>query len=402
MTVTRPLTLWMLMIGLLGCPVAPGGAGGVGGGSQTAGGEPARMSSRCANARFEANAAGKRVTAFLGAAAQFSNAAFELQASLVDVCKRIGGELGMSSAELSGDVRSVCNAVRDKLRAELAAVGSGVQLQVVTTPPRCEVSVDAYAQCAASCDVNVQPGELEVQCEGGEIVGHCSGECQGSCAVEVQGECGGRCDGRCSAGCTGECHGTCEGTCSATDASGECRGRCDGICHGTCTAGCQGSCEGTCWVEGQASCQGECRGGCSVAYERPRCETDYTPPQIDADCHAACDARLQASAECQPGQVEVRVSGDVAGVEERVERLRAAFAHFGELRVIREKARRVRDAGAGLVAAARRLRGTAHAGIEAVACVAEAAAVLPEAVASVSVSVEVSVSVSATASASAG
>lgn len=397
-TTTRPLTYLVLVTSLLGCPLPPP-QGGSGGGGQSSGGEPARMSSRCANARFEANAAAKRVTAFLGAAAQFTNAAYELQASLVDTCKRIGGELGMSSAELTGDVRSVCNAVRDKLRAEMSAVGSGVQIQVVSTPPRCEVSVDAYAQCAASCDVNVQPGELEVQCEGGEIVGHCSGQCQGSCAVEVEGQCSGRCDGHCAAGCTGECHGTCEGTCSATDASGECHGRCDGTCHGTCTAGCQGTCEGTCWVEGQASCQGDCRGGCSVAYERPRCETDYTPPQIDADCHAACDARLQATAECQPGEVEVRVAGDVAGAEDRVARLRAAFAHFGQLRVIKEKARRVRDAGQELVAAARRLRGASQAGLEAMACVAEAAAVIPDAAASVSVSVEVSVSVSASATA---
>ncbi len=402
MTLTRPQTLLVLVTALAGCPVPPTGGGGTGAGGQTSGGEPTRISNRCASARFEANAAGKRVTAFLGAAAQFTNAAYELQASLIDTCKRIGGELGMSPAELTGDVRSVCNAVRDKLRGEMSAVGSGVQLQVVAAPPRCEVSVDAYAQCAASCDVNVQPGELEVQCEGGEIVGQCSGQCQGSCAVEVQGQCSGRCDGTCAAGCSGECHGTCEGTCSATDASGECRGRCDGTCHGTCTAGCQGTCEGTCWVEGQASCQGECRGGCSVAYERPRCESDYVPPQIDADCHAACDARLQATAECRPGQVDVRVSGDVAGAEERVARLRAAFAHLGQLQVIRERARRVRDAGEGLVAAARRLRGAAHAGLEAVACVAEAASVIPAAAASVSVSVEVSVSVSATASASAG
>lgn len=305
----------------------------------------------------------------------------------------------MTAAELSGDLRTTCMAVRDKVQAEMQAVGEGIEVNVIATPPHCEVSIDAYAQCVAECDVNVEPGNLDIQCEGGEIVGQCSAECQGSCAVDIQGECSGRCDGTCNAGCTGSCYGTCEGNCAAVGDDGQCQGRCDGTCHGTCSAGCQGSCEGTCWVEGQASCQGECRGGCSVEYERPRCETDYTPPQVDVDCHASCDARFQARAECQPGELDVQVTGTA---DERVERLRAAFMHFRNLAVLRERARRVRDAGEQLVGSARRLRGAAQAGVEALACVAEAALVIPSAAASVSVSVEVSVSVSASASASAG
>ena len=351
------------------------------------------------NATFEASAAARRVSTFLRATADFTRATADLESGLLDTCKSIGGALGMSAGELSGDLRTTCMAVRDKVRAEMAAVGEGIEIQVIATPPRCEVSIEAYAGCVAECDVNVQPGSLEVQCEGGEIVGQCSAECQGSCAVEVRGRCQGRCDGTCSASCSGSCYGTCEGNCAATNADGQCEGRCDGTCHGTCSAGCQGTCEGTCWVEGQASCQGECRGGCSVEYTRPRCETDYTPPQVDADCHASCDARFQAQAQCQPGELQVNVTGTE---DERVARLRAAFQHFRQLGVLKERARRVRDAGQELVASARRLRGTAQAGVEALACVAEAALVIPNAAASVSVSVEVSVSVSASASASGG
>ncbi|MEM9071521.1 MAG: hypothetical protein AAGE52_23645 [Myxococcota bacterium] len=401
----RAITGLALVTALVGCPVPPadngGGGGSSSGGSSGGSSNQDRLSNRCANASFSANAAAKRVTAFLSATAEFTDAAYELQASIFDTCKSIGQSLGMTPAELSGDFQGTCQAVRDKLRSEVDALGGEVQFDVILTPPHCEVSVDAYAACAAECDVSVQPGELDVQCEGGEIIGQCSAECQGSCAVEIQGECGGRCDGHCSAGCTGTCYGTCEGTCSATNADGQCEGTCEGTCHGTCTAGCQGSCEGTCWVEGQASCQGECRGGCSVDYERPRCETDYTPPQIDADCHASCDARFQATADCQPGEVDFAMGGDTDAAAERIERLRAAFAHFRELNVLKERARRVRDAGQRLGGSLRRLRGAAQAGVDAVACVLEAATVIPAAAASVSVSIDVSVSVSASASASA-
>ncbi|MAT27084.1 MAG: hypothetical protein CMN29_19395 [Sandaracinus sp.] len=395
-------------MGLIGCPPPQGGTTS-GGGSSSSGGSTSggggtaaqpRLSNRCAQASFSASEAARKVSTFLRATAAFSNASADLADSLFDVCKSVGRELGMSEAELSGDLRGTCDAVAAKVRSELQAAQSEANLRVdvFAQPPRCEVTLDAYARCAAECDATVTPGELEVNCEGGYVYGRCEAECQGSCAVDVSGQCSGACEGTCQGGCTGVCQGSCEGTCSAYGPDGQCNGSCDGTCYGTCSAGCNGSCEGSCWVEGQASCEGMCRGGCSVDYQEPRCTGHYRAPEVDVDCQASCEARLQADAQCQPGELEVRVTGDVDAAADRVARLRAALSQFRQLAVIREKARHVKEAGEDLVAAARRLRGAGQAGADAVLCLAEAAAVIPNAMASVSVSVEVSVSVSASAS----
>lgn len=380
---------------LLGCPAGLGG-----GGARTSGGEG--LSRSCASGDFGVSAAARRVSGFLSATGRFTAAAGELQSSLINVCKDMGGELGMSDSELNGDVRFACDAVSSKLREEIDAVrGSGnVTISVAAAPPRCEISMEAYAECAAGCDVNVEPGDVQMECSGGEVVGTCSAECQGSCAVEVEGQCTGACEGTCGGGCTGTCDGTCEGTCSSTNADGSCNGTCDGTCHGTCSAGCEGGCEGNCWVEGQASCSGECRGGCSVEYTEPRCDTQVRPANIDADCEASCDASLGAQATCEPGRAEVTITGDLGEMTDRAERLRAALGRIGDLRLIKHRLERLKQTGEQLVSSARRLGNVREAGLQAIACITEAAGVLPGAVGSVSVSVEVSVSVSASASAS--
>ena len=391
----RRLAICAMLTGLLGCPPGMGTGGGGGGGGGSAGGE-ANLSRECSSPDFGAGAAARKVSAFLGATARFTTAAADLQSSLFDVCRQMGESLGMSSGELSGDMRGTCDAVSAKLREELQAVRGQATVEIYAAPPRCEVRAEAYASCAASCEVDVDPGAVEMTCEGGYIYGECSAQCQGECAVDVQGRCAGECSGTCSGGCTGTCQGTCEGTCSSRGADGQCNGSCDGTCHGSCSAGCQGSCEGECWVSGQASCQGSCRGGCSVEYQEPRCTGSYRAPSVSADCNASCEASVQAEASCEPGQFEMRVSGGAD--EAQVERLRAAFRHFAQLGVIKEKLRRLRDSGRALVDTARNLRGMREAGLQAIACVTEAAAVIPNAAANVSVSVEVSVSVSASAS----
>ncbi len=407
------MTRTLMLLGaltLIACPGGGGGMGGLGGGgggggSGSAGGS-AGLSAQCRDASYGEGSAAMKVHYFLQSAHNFTASANQLSGSLKDVCARMGSELGMSSGELSGDVRAVCQAVSAKMRSEMSGLRAeaNFQIEVVAEPPRCEVSVDAYAECVAECDVNVDPGSFEVECEGGYIAGQCSATCQGECSVDVQGACNGTCEGTCTAGCQGTCNGTCEGECSARNAQGECTGTCSGTCHGTCEGGCNGGCEGECWVSGQASCSGECRGGCSVEYQEPRCTGEVRAPSADADCSASCDANFSAQAECEPGRAEVYFAGDVSSnMQDKADRVRAAIsAGWGELQMIKRKLKIVASAGQQLVDATRNLRGVGRQVAAATMCMAEAVTAVPAAMSQVSVSLEVSVEVSASASASAG
>ena len=402
----RRILMLVPALALIACPGAGGlGGGGGGGGGGTSGGS-AGVSAQCRDANYGESSAAMKVHTFLMAAHNFTASANQLSGSLKDVCERMGGELGMSGAELSGDVQTVCHNVATKLNQEMNGLRAeaNFKVEVVAQPPRCEVSVDAYANCVAECDVNVDPGEVNVTCEGGYIAGQCNATCEGECAVEVQGQCQGSCEGTCSGGCTGTCTGTCEGTCSATNAEGECVGTCDGTCHGECSAGCQGSCEGDCWVSGQASCEGSCRGGCSVEYQEPRCYGEVRAPSADAECEASCDASFSAEAECTPGSAEVHFAGDIdSNLEEKANRVRAAIgAGWAELQMIKRKLKIVVASGAHLKDAAANLQGVGRQVAAASLCLAEAFTAVPAAMSQVSVSLEVSVEVSASASASAG
>lgn len=386
----------LLSLSCSGMPAAGGPASGGGGGAATG------LSDQC-RGDFGASKAAVRLSSFLGATARFAHSAADLETSLLDSCKSIGGALGMDAGALSGSTKTVCDAVSAKLSAELKGLRAegNVQVNVVSTPPRCEVSMRAYADCAARCEVDVDPGKVELECEGGEISGKCSAECKGECSAQVQGVCEGRCEGSCQGGCSGVCQGACDGQCSATGANGECNGACKGTCRGSCSAGCGGSCEGQCWVRGQASCSGECRGGCSVAYEEPRCSGEIRPPKVSAECKASCDAQLHAEASCTPGHTEVTVTGGGQVDPAKLERVRAALrAGYGQMLATGEKLRRVRAAGKALSKAGQDLKGVSTVGVRAVACMSEAASLLPTALASVSASFEVQVSFTASVSAS--
>ncbi|MEY2935521.1 MAG: hypothetical protein RL033_6270, partial [Pseudomonadota bacterium] len=191
----------------------------------------------------------------------------------------------------------------------------------------------------------VDPGKLEVQCEGGELVGKCSGSCGGDCQVS-----------------------------------------------------------GT-WVSGQARCDGLCRGSCSVAFEEPRCTGTLRPPKVEAQCEAACNARLDAEARCTPGEAHVRVRGAVASnLEERLARVRGAIEGAGgAVLATRAKLERLVGSGKLLLRAADDVpRAVGEIGVSAAACAAESAAGIINASASISVSFEASVSVSGAISGSAG
>ena len=378
-------------------------------GAPAGGGE---LSGSC-TADFGTQKAAQQVEAFLLATSKFTGTAAELESSLLKTCKSMGAALDMKEDDYKAKsseepaVRSACNAVSAKLAAELSDLKAqgNLQAKVNATPPRCEVNMDAYADCAAKCEVDVDPGKLELECKGGDVVGKCSGECKGACYAKVDGECSGSCEGTCSGGCSGICNGHCDGTCKTKGADGQCNGACDGTCEGTCSAGCQGSCSGQCAMKGKADCNGECHGGCSVAYTEPRCTGTVEPPKMDADCKASCDAKINAEAECTPGHAELSIKGDVkSNLEPKVARVRKAIRiGFADLMAIQAKLELLAASGSQMVSTAKEVPGAAaDLGAGAAACVLEAAAAVPRAVAQVDVSVDVSVSLSASASGKAG
>lgn len=342
-------------------------------GSGQGGGSRGSSNASCGGS-YGSTQAAKSLVAFSSAVNDFAGAASDIDAELASTCREMGGALGIPSGDLNGPTESVCNVVATKLREERNAVkrAPGVRIDVQSVPPRCEVSVDAYGQCAAECDLNYTPGRNDMRCEGGEIVGRCDAQCTGSCAVDVSGTCGGTCEG------------TCSGQCSATAADGSCAGRCNGECRGRCE------------MSAQASCSGECRGGCSVDYREPRCTGTVTPPSIDPSCRAACDARLSARAQCTPGQTTVNISGDLGALSDRAANVRRAI-EIGASKIALLKLRldRLKDTGREVARTANGMPSAVRTlGASALACATGTAASLAGAVSSVNVSVSVTVSVS--------
>jgi len=332
-----------LLLGTSSC-VAPlfAGAG--------ASGDRTQLQARC-GAGFGASASARKLESFMSASVSFMGAAQDLHGVLLDACQDIGRRLAVPEQQLVGpngdpDVRIACAAASAALRAELQdlRVQAKLQVEVEATPPQCDIRVDAYASCAAQCDATVDPGKLEVQCEGGELVGQCSGVCQGDC-----------------------------------NASGT-------------------------WVSGQASCNGLCRGSCSVAFQEPRCTGTMRPPSVEAQCAASCNAKLDAEASCTPGKASLVVRGQVASnIEERLTRVRGAIEGAGgAVLATRAKLGRLVGSGKLLLRAADDVpKAVGDIGISAAACAAESAAGIINASASISISFEASVSVSGAISGSA-
>lgn len=324
------------------------------------------------------SAGAQKVETFVVTATAFTQAANELHTGLLNACRQIGHDLAIPDSELgAGDspeaLRAACTRVSNQLRDDMAAIraSGGVRVELVTVPPRCEVSIDGYARCAGECDASYTPGSVQLECEGGELRGQCSAACTGRCAVDV----------------SGSCDGVCEGTCAGSSTSG-------GACNGTC--------QGRCVARATGSCGGECRGGCSVAFREPTCTGHVQPPRVSADCRAACDARLNAQASCSPGRAELTITGNVANnLQEKVTHVQAALrGGFSQIMLLRSRLEQAATSGAAVVRSAQQLPNALGAvGAQVTACAGVAATGLVGAVASVNVSVQVSVQVSGSVSA---
>lgn len=245
----------------------------------------------------------RKIEAFFKSVVAVQAKAHDLATDLVTACKNIGTAVGLTDTDLrprdgATDDAALVNAacgptLQNQIRKTIQdALPRGAFLSLTYVPPACEGNFDAYASCAAECNVSVTPGTLQASCEPGTIgIGECSAGCSGHCWLEA----GAGCTGSCSATCTGSCSGACYGTCDGTAVDGTtCAGECVGQCSGTCT----GSCSGTCVVEASGGCAGECHGECDVWVTPPRCEVYARPPEVDADCHASCRARVAANLTC--------------------------------------------------------------------------------------------------------
>lgn len=267
------------------------------------------------------------------AVADFAGIATAAVDDLTTACRNIAQDLDapkadQDAAEAKADKRERLNswcALAVKTIGTVKASASA-SITVKATPPKCEASVSAKANCQAKCSVE---GKCDIKanppkCTGGSLQVACKGECtaKAGATLKCEGKCTGSCQGSCEAQGGVECSGKCEGTCEAGGTAGgsgiQADGSCKGVCKGTCSVTppgvtCSGSCKGEC----SASCTGtaeasvKCDGECKADFEPLKCEGGKLEGgcQVDAKCDANCDASVSAKAECTPPSVEVVVTG---------------------------------------------------------------------------------------------
>src|SRR5262245_26142172 len=95
------------------------------------------------------SAAGRKVKAFIEAAAELDKATASLEGTVRDACKDMAKELGISD---DGNTKTVCNRVATELKASLkVGVKSKTTVQAKYKPAVCKVDADFAAEAAAKC-----------------------------------------------------------------------------------------------------------------------------------------------------------------------------------------------------------------------------------------------------------
>ena len=314
------------------------------------------------NGQFTADAKSNgTIRAFVQASADLRDVSLAMEAQVSDACMRMGTDLGVPPAQMQpaqggqgagARAQGACQAVYARIDGILRAAGNA-QLTVSYSPPECRFAADAYASCAAQCNVSVDPGYVVAHCQPGRLSGYCQGTCTGSC--------------------DGTCNGECQGSCSARNAQGQCAGNCTGTCRGQCTATCH------------AQCQGQ--------WQAPRCEVDARAPSADAKCDASCKAHAVITAQCTPARVNVQGAAAMADVARLIATLQANLpalvtAQIGYGKRLAGDIQALADVSGDLA----RILGDV--GAHATACIAAAGSELVEAQASIRVSVSVSANIS--------
>lgn len=263
-------------------------------------------------------------------------------------CRNLAIDLGATDAQQTAAeaktgkarMQEWCRLATAQITASFGASGTlSTSLNVDYTPPVCEASISAKANCQAKCSAS---GQCDIKanpptCEGGKLEVECSGTCtaKAGASLSCEGSCEGTCEGSCSVkpgGVAVDCDGTCEGTCAAggtvggtgAQADGTCKGTCQGTCRARvdapklqCQGSCNGTCSGSCKAEGNVSVK--CDGTCAGDFEPIKCTGGELKGgcQVEASCDANCDASVKAKAECRPPELRVTAEAkaglDVAG-----------------------------------------------------------------------------------------
>jgi len=300
--------------------------------------------------------ANAKIRTFVAASKDLMAVAAQAEAEAADACTRIGVDLGIPPSEMAprneagGRASGACGAVAARMDAVLQ---QGIRFEAIVTPPRCQANADAHARCSASCQGQLDPGQIVAQCEPGKVAGYCQGRCHGQCE--------------------GRCVGSCRGVCMARDAQGNCAGACQGECHGACDA--------------------TCHAGCDGQWQAPRCEGAVRGPSGDAECDASCNAHADLQASCTPIAVIVRPSQATPIGLKLAASLQANLPQLLHAEWVLGK-RVLADADV-VVKVGRNLPGVVgHAGARALACVGAAANASVRASMSIRVTVSASASVS--------
>ena len=254
---------------------------------------------------------------FFGAVIDVHAAATSMSASLrADrdaIAISVGLEAGASAEAIGAQIQARID----------AATAGGLELRYAA--PSCSASAEVVASAAAECQVEVEPGEVAVSCEGScAIEGGVMASCEADATLVCTGtapnlQCEGQCQGSCELSepglsCEGTCRGVCEGECSVRDSQGNCAGACEGSCEGTCELEAGGQCEGQCTgqctytpasggCEADASAQCEAEAGASISCEGS-CEGTASAPQVSAECQTTVEAKANAQLECTPPAIE--------------------------------------------------------------------------------------------------
>ena len=329
-SLTRSVVFGALLLALGACPAGglPGGSGMPGGGGGGGGGV---QPDSCGDYAAKAGDTGRKLKAFLDAAASLDAKVASVESTVKDSCITIGGELGLSG--LDGDTKTVCKQVADEIRAGLqAGLKADAKFVVNYKPAECRVNADLAAKASAECEAKAE-ADIKVTCEG---------------------QCGGTCEGKCN------------GTCKAKNADGSCKGECQGECQGSCS----GTCSGHASADGSAECQ-------ASAEVRANFEAECTPPEILVNY----DAKLVVD--------KARLEKTVGAIKKGLPKLLAAQARAKiAAKALVEFGKTAKDL-AGSAA------GIAKAFGDAAICVAGQISAAASAVVSVQVHVEVSVEASA-------
>lgn len=288
------------------------------------------------------------IDAFFSSVITFETEAKGVAADASEILGRIEASV---ADQAGGDLRA-------KIRAKIEANVEG-SLDVRIEPPRCEASVQVAIDAAARCDVDVDPGSIEVMCMGtcvaeANVSGgcdaqaevrcsgtapslRCSGQCNAECSFGAQATCEGRCMGGCMGECRvningGMCEGTCRGKCvvdgevgsEGNSFDGECAGMCEGTCEPPnadvmCAGSCSGECTGSCEVDVMGECSGTCEGRCDYTPASLECEANAEVKcEIEADANIACDGKCEGEVVAPMVKAECEASASVEA-EARVE-----------------------------------------------------------------------------------